>query len=245
MDVKIVADHPDATHPLLWAAARALTQMGARVEIAIGGENLVRRLRQDARDPDGAVALVQAEGLANLLHELVHAVQTRIIDDDWGIDYGAIPFDLTTKAGRHVLWEELACCTLSCAYLSSPRNRQGHTRCSEAAPQGGAIAQDDDESPASAAARVHAWFREQLGIQPVFYGRQDDPSAFWRRVQALAIEHRDELVAVIDHAYAATETALAAAGAPASQCVPPRRLSPYELLDRAYVEMSNGAPPTR
>ena len=132
-NVIIPTDHPDSASPLLHFAAEALAAMGARVEIALGGENLVRslpgpvlaagsdRAAQERAHPvacsggppkSSAVtpkALVQAEGLPNLLHELAHAVQAGCLADDYGIDYTAIPFDLDTAAGRAVLWDELAC----------------------------------------------------------------------------------------------------------------------------------------
>lgn len=209
--MKISADHPDAGKPLLHAAARALATLGARVEIAIGGENLVRRTPVDEH---GHTAVVMAEGLPNLLHELVHAVQAGVVDDDWGIDYGAIPFDLDTLAGRRVLWEELACSVLSCAYVQAP---------------------EPAETAARANARVVAWFREQVEIQPVFYGMEGDTPAFWSRVHALAGLCRDEVEAVIDTAYAATAAALQAAGAPPRCIRPPRRLTLWEMLDRAQA----------
>lgn len=177
--------------------------MGARVEIALGGENLVRSLAGPPPGPEAPdralpppTALVQAEGLPNLLHELAHAVQAGRLDDDYGIDYTAIPFDLDTAAGRAVLWDELACCVTSCAYL------QAHGRAARA------------RAPASVvAAEVHAWFREQVEIQPVFYGMEHDPPAFVERVAALLRTHGAEAQAVLDRAYAALERALASAGA--------------------------------
>ncbi len=169
--------------------------MGARVEIAAGGENLVRSL---ACDPalGGPHALVQAEGLPNLLHELAHAVQAGRLEDDYGIDYTAIPFDLDDAAGRAVLWDELACCLTSCAYLWT------HGRAARAG-----------LPPALVRREVEAWLREQLEIQPVFYGMEADPAAFVERVFALLCTHHAEAQAVVDRAYAALEHALLAAGA--------------------------------
>ena len=185
--------------------------MGARVEIASHAENLVRRI--DGGDAgDGAVAVVCAQGLPNLLHELAHAVQTGVVDDDWGIDYGKIPFDLGTVAGRRVLWEELACCVMSCAWVHVPAA---------------------GESPLEVRARVLDWFREQVDIQPVFYGMEDEPAAFWAKVQGLARTHRGEMDAVLEGAYAAFSRALREAGAPPSVCDPPRRLTLFELMDQA------------
>jgi hypothetical protein len=173
--------------------------MGARVEIALGGENLVRSLAEPSPRGSagrGPIALVQAEGLPNLLHELAHAVQAGRLEDDYGIDYTAIPFDLEAPAGRAVLWEELCCCVTSCAYLRS------HGRAARAG-----------ASAPIVGAEVEDWFREQVEIQPVFYGMEHDPRAFVERVAALLQAHGAEAEAMIDRAYAALERALAAAGA--------------------------------
>lgn len=194
-NVIIPTDHPDSASPLLRFAAKALAGMGARVEIAVGGENLVRSLARD-RAPGGPVALVQAEGLPNLLHELAHAVQAGRLEDDYGIDYTAIPFDLHTVGGRAVLWDELACCITSCAYLRQ-HGRSART----------------GEPAAVVAAEVEAWFLEQVEIQPVFYGMESDPPAFVERVIALLESHGAEAQAVLDRAYAGIERALVAAGA--------------------------------
>lgn len=173
--------------------------MGARVEIALGGENLVRSLAGAGPFSPSVphpVALVQAEGLPNLLHELAHAVQAGRLEDDYGIDYTAIPFDLDTAAGRAVLWDELCCCVTSCAYLRS------HGRAARAG------------APAPiVAAEVEDWFREQVEIQPVFYGMEHDPPAFVERVAALLRAHGAEAEAQLDLTHAALERALAAAGA--------------------------------
>jgi hypothetical protein len=173
--------------------------MGARVEIALGGENLVRSLAESGPAPGAAAparALVQAEGLPNLLHELAHAVQAGRLEDDYGIDYTAIPFDLDTAAGRAVLWDELACCVTSYAYL------QAHGRAARAG-----------APPPTVAAEVEAWFREQVEIQPVFYGMEHEPAAFVERVAALLRTHGAAAQAALDRAYALLERALAAAGA--------------------------------
>lgn len=189
--------------------------MGARVEIALGGENLVRSL-----PGSGSTALVQAEGLPNLLHELAHAVQAGRLDDDYGIDYTAIPFDLDTAAGRAVLWDELSCCVTSCAYL------RAHGRAARA----GAHA-------AQVRAEVEAWFREQVEIQPVFYGMEADPAGFVARVAALLRTHGAEAQAVLDRAYAAIERALTAQGAePVVAAAPWRPAIPtlWSLLGRGH-----------
>lgn len=198
-NVSISTDHPDSASPLLRFAAEALVAMGARVEIAQGGENLVRALRDPGPTPGGPTSLVQAEGLPNLLHELAHAVQAGRLGDDYGIDYTAIPFDLDTVAGRAVLWDELCCCVTSCAYLWT------HGRAARAG-----------APPAEIAAEVEAWFREQVGIQPVFYGMEGDPGAFVARVGALLGQHRAEAEGALARAYAGIERALTSAGADAT-----------------------------
>ncbi|MEM9459426.1 MAG: hypothetical protein AAGF11_34930 [Myxococcota bacterium] len=198
----------------MWAAARVLARMGAQVEIAQDGENLVRKLDPaDWCDPaqnraDRPQAQVVAQGLPNLLHELVHAVQAGCLDDDWGIDYGAIPFDLNTAAGRAMLWEELACCTISCAYLWA----HGH------AARAGA------PEPV-VRAEIGAWFDEQVGILPVFFGMEDAPAGFVGRVGGLLQTRADEATEVLARAYAATERALGDAGASATWGAAPRRPS--------------------
>jgi hypothetical protein len=148
------------------------------------------------------------------MHELVHVVQVGRLDDDHGIDYGQIPFDLATEAGRRMLWEELACCVLSCAYTAAPRA---------------------GEDAAATTERVDAWFREQVEIQPVFYGMQEDPRGFWRRVAALTQAHGPEQRAVVAEAYARTLAVLQAVDPDVA--VPPARLSLQDLLARVPAPM--------
>ena len=109
--------HPDADRPLLPHAARILEDMGAEVVIHTGDDNLVRS-RQPG-DPGEAPFIVAAAGLPNLLHGLVHVLLAGRLADDHGIDYGQIPYDLTRAAHRRLLWEELSCCVVSCAYLEA------------------------------------------------------------------------------------------------------------------------------
>lgn len=109
------AGHPDAAHPLLGLAARVLEDMGGEVVIHTRDDNLVRSRRDG--DPGRAPFIVEAAGLPNLLHELVHVLQFGRLADDHGVDYGQIPFDLADPVQRRFLWEELACCVVSCAYL--------------------------------------------------------------------------------------------------------------------------------
>lgn len=226
----------------------ALERWGAHVCVAVDADNLIRRLRPPREpahrvnpprvattprpgasseivtsirlpDPDarkGApVAEVHAQGLPNLLHEFVHVVLAERLDDDHGIDYHAIPFDSSTASGRRVLFEELACCVASCAYLSRPFVRGGTT-----------------ESQACMSARVDAWFAEQIEIQPVFYGMEDDPSGFWDRVEEIGRVFGHALADVMALAYARCEAALSEVGAPPEVARPPRRLTLHDLLRR-------------
>lgn len=186
--LNIPAEHPDAENPLLRTCAQALLRLGADVWVRHGADNAIRmavsgdRARPFApRAPapmpawpvhEGpAVARVEVEGLPNLLHELVHIALAGTLADDHGYDYRAIPYDLATVAGRSVLWEEIACCVVSCAWLAG--------------------------SDSNAMDTMHAWFAEQLGIQPLFYGMEDAPAIFFDRVDELARVHADERLAMI------------------------------------------------
>lgn len=193
--LNISADHPDAENRLLAACCQALQSLGAGVSVRQGADNVLRLrvpsehirpfapraparsspLRADALDALECVASVEVEGLPNLLHELVHVALAGRLADDHGYDYGAIPYDLATIGGRSVLWEEIACCVVSCAYLAPPGE--------------------------DATTTIDAWFAEQLGIQPLFYGMEGDPVAFFARVESLAPVHTGELNAMIDCAY--------------------------------------------
>jgi hypothetical protein len=191
---------------LLKDVAYALAYRGADVIVDAAGDNLVRT------DPATGRVVVCAQGLPNLLHELVHVVLAGVLDDDHGIDYGAIPFDLETVAGRRVLWEELACCVLSCAWLADA---------------------DPGASPDDVRRQVDDWFREQVDIQPVFYGMEEDPPGFWRRVDALRARHADEVNACLVQAYRDTEALLVASGAPRDRARPHWRPSLDERWGRA------------
>ncbi len=105
--------HPEAEDTRLRALAACFARRGAAVRVFAGADNSIAKVAPGA---SGWGAVVQVEGLANLVHELVHALLAGRIDDDHGIDYGQIPFDLGSLAGRAMLWDELAACTWSCAY---------------------------------------------------------------------------------------------------------------------------------
>lgn len=152
---------------LQWAISAALTAAGARVVISPTVDNLVRRA-----DPgEGGSFVVEAQGLENLIHEFVHVVLFGRLEDDHGIDYQAIPFDLESERGRSVLFDELACALWSCAWMAgTPAQRQ-------------------------------AWFAEQLSIQPIFYGFEHAPlPEFVRAVDRVRVEHEAELGAVLRRA---------------------------------------------
>ncbi|MCY0986255.1 hypothetical protein OV203_03895 [Nannocystis sp. ILAH1] len=114
MNLFVEPGHPDAGAPLLPVMARALAAMGAEVVIAAGDDNLIRARRAD--DPGDRPFVVVAAGLPNLVHEFAHAIQAGRLADDHGFDYGLIPLDLRVREQRALLWEELACSVLSCAY---------------------------------------------------------------------------------------------------------------------------------
>ncbi len=215
--VRITSNRPDADNRLFSVLDRGLAGLGARVERS-AQDNLVRRIGPRTVIPDPlptfpavvppAAVVVRVEGLPNLLPEVGHLMLARVLDDDHGIDYQAIPFDLDTGAGRAVLFEELACCTLSCGY---PRRLS------------------DD----AAWAWADAWFAEQVEIQPVFYGLEDTPDRFWARVAEVYRAHADVCEATVERAFLQTEALLRWAGAPAGVAAPAQRLSFGTLLRRA------------
>lgn len=116
MMLEIDDQHPDASAPLLPWLVRYFEEEGAAVVIATGADNSLRSLVPGT----GARFEVAVEGLPNLLHEALHAVQVGALADDHGIDYGLIPFDVTVPAQRRLLWQELACAAVSCGYLEDP-----------------------------------------------------------------------------------------------------------------------------
>jgi hypothetical protein len=196
--VHLEPDHPDAGRALLTHAARVLIDLGGEVVIHTRDDNLVRSRRPG--DPGSAPFIVEAAGLPNLLHELVHVLQVGRLADDHGLDYGQIPYDLELAAHRRILWEELACCVISCAYLEAEHEE--------------------------------GWFAEQVGIQGVFYGHEDDPEGFLAAVDRAVAAHGDELAAVLAAAYMATEAALTVAGAPPELARPRARLEFHRLWAR-------------
>lgn len=160
--------------------------MGGRVRIDPNGENLCRQARPDEL---GAIHVIEAQGLPNLVHELVHALFWGRLADDHGFDYGLIPLDLADPHQRRHLWEELACCVVSAAYA---------------------------ERYQPAGFRL-AWFREQFEIQGVFHGLEGDLAGFRDHVDR-AVSRADwrlELEATLDFAFRETRDRLHASGTPA------------------------------
>lgn len=222
---RISSNGPDAQNSLFAFLQRGLRRLGAVVKRS-PNDNLVVRIGPRARIPTSLPPWtgdvpppsveIAVQGLPNLLHEVGHLMVRRVLDHDHGIDYGAIPFDLGSSGGQAVLWEEIACCTLSCGYPAVP----------------------DDQD---AQAWEDAWFREQVEIQPIFYGYDDgieggdgrDVEGFWNEVSALYEAHGEQAERAVEHAYAQTEILLRWAGAPAGVATPRERLSFGTLLRRA------------
>jgi hypothetical protein len=163
-------------------ATAVFERLGAAVRVDPEGDNLVRRV---ARGREASTEFeVEAQGLPNLLHELVHAQFLGRLDDDHGFDYGAIPLDLDRPEHRRWLWEELACCALSCAGLW-PRTEH----------------------------REDAWFAEQFEIQGIFYGCEDIRE-LRVRIDSAVSTHRAELEQVLSDAKASFLGALPDADPP-------------------------------
>lgn len=122
-----------------------------------------------------------------------------VLDDDHGIDYGRIPFDLATPEGRETLWDELAACVVSCAYLHRPL------------------------------VSVYGWFTEQLEIQPVFYGMEGDPPGFFAAVKELSRRDAMAAAAMLERAYDGVAALARAGGARAEVAQPARRFTLEDL----------------
>lgn len=194
----ITVDRVDPEGDLCRALVSGLAAMGADVRVDPTAENLIRSLPGNGGP---FRARIEVQGLPNLLHEVVHVVLAGRLDDDHGIDYGQIPFDLARPDGRAVLWDELACCVVSCAYLDRQRWQ------------------------------VEAWFAEQIEIQPVFYGMEDAPHLFLQTVRDHARRFGDELDATLSRAYAGVARLARQGGADDALERPVRELRLGDLLD--------------
>jgi hypothetical protein len=173
--------------------------MGGLVRLGEDCENLCRRARAEERaSAPGIEWVIEAQGLPNLVHELVHALFHGQLADDHGFDYGQIPLDLARADHRRLVWEELACCVLSVCM------------CAAFEPDPEAFAQ--------------AWFTEQFEIQGIFHGLEHDLEQFRDRIDRASSEPigRAELLATIAEARSRVAAALfeAALVSPASipQC---------------------------
>jgi hypothetical protein len=92
------------------SATRAVFErMGAQVKVGPELENLVRATDEGV--------CVESEGLPNLVHELVHALEAGVLADDHAFPYCEIPLNPRDVGHRRYLWDELCCCILSCAFV--------------------------------------------------------------------------------------------------------------------------------
>jgi hypothetical protein len=150
-------------------------------------ENLCRRAH--VSDSTDFPWVIEAQGLPNLIHEVVHALFLGRLADDHGFDYGQIPLDLTRADHRRHLWEEIACCVISAA-LCAPFEVDSERFTRE-------------------------WFAEQFEIQGVFHGLEHDLIGFRARIEAQLArgDQRVELTQTIEEARGLLAEALAAAGA--------------------------------
>lgn len=106
---------------------------------------------------------VQVQGWPNLVHELAHLLQAGSLGEDSGFEYHLVPLDLEDPRGRGYLWDELGACALSCAW--------------------------GRDCPVW----EDAWFAEQVEILAVFFGDEDNPQRFFRRVDRCMQRHSAEL----------------------------------------------------
>lgn len=164
-------------------------------------DNLVRRRPPDADGGRDVRFVVESQGLPNLLHELFHAAGLGRLEDDHGFDYARIPCDPGEVEGRRTLFDELCCCTLSCAWAYDASTPAGSTR-------------------------IDAWYAEQVEIQPVFYGFDDRPEAFARTVCTVVAEHAPELRATARVLDARARAWLRIEGAPVGELVGWRWIDP-------------------
>ena len=163
------------------------------------------------RDEEGGGFEVLVAGLPNLLHELAHASQRDELADDHGFDYNLIPLRVERAEERRYLWEEFAATVLSCAYLC-------------------------DEQPA-----IDAWFAEQIEIQGVFYGVDEDLDALCALLDRALREHGAEAEDTLERAYQACAGWLRAAGAPTEVAEARNRYTASELWQRYLRARSGGA----
>lgn len=82
------------------------------------------------------------------------------------------------------------------------------------------------------AADEEAWFAEQIGIQGVFYGYEEDTPGFHAAVDRVIVEFSNEIREVHAGAYAEVERRLRAVGAPPVLAAPRARLTFGDLWGR-------------
>jgi hypothetical protein len=169
-----------------------VTEMGGFTLLGPDRGNLCRRASAaEVLEFLGCEWIIEAQGLPNLIHEVVHALFLGHLADDHGFDYGAIPLDIERPEHRMMLWEELACCGLSTSIC--------------------APVMDDPQQFA------RDWFTEQFEIQGVFHGLEHDHGAFCARIDAqLSIPERvDEAVATVERGHRRLSDRVRRAGGPA------------------------------
>ena len=148
-----------ATADLVHRLERVVAQMGGYTLIGVDRGNLCRRASSaETLEFAGPGWIIEAQGLPNLIHEVVHALFLGHLADDHGFEYGAIPLDIERRDHRLLVWEELACCGLSTSIC--------------------AALHDDPE------AFAREWFAEQVEIQGVFHGLEHNLPAFCARIDA-------------------------------------------------------------
>jgi hypothetical protein len=140
--------------------AKKIRKMGGAILIGPERDNLCRRATAlEMMEMGGHEWVIEAQGLPNLIHEVVHALFLGRLDDDHGFEYGEIPLDMGDCAHRAHLWEELACCALSTTTCAPLRTESAHF--------------------------TRDWFAEQFEIQGVFHGLEHDLDAFRAHIARL------------------------------------------------------------
>lgn len=151
---------------------------------------------REERDGDAAPFLIEVQGTQNLFHELAHIVLLGRVAKDHATEYARIPFQLTAAHGRRLLVEELACCIASCAW-----------------------------HPGSDA-DAQAWLDEQVGIQPCFFGMEEELARFLAECERALAADRARFAATSARALAEVRAALLAGGLPIAAATPPRHFEP-------------------
>lgn len=206
---------------VLWNLTHLVAALGGRVSCVSGAENSVRRRMQTRTRAELWTHEVSVEGLSNLAHEVGHLLFAARLDDDHGIDYRAIPYDLERADGGELLAEELCCCAFSCAVL--------HTSLTARSP----VVGESSSTVRTIESAVDAWFAEQFEIQPVFYQDAPDLRSFRLHVDAWMDGASEMLVRKCDLLYGSARRWLGGLGLPLVSVVAVR----YEVSElwRRYV----------